>query len=108
MSLVPKFVKADGGFYYKNPVIERDDWFICFDPPEFVVKTMSSVRLSDVGINFKSQRRLQHCGMHIFKDGNFTEARNQFFQLKGPIPVPDKHEGRFPQPVGECVVYSGE
>lgn len=122
MSLVPTWVKAVDGKYYKNPNVYGAGWYVCFDdddPPEFVMEQLHGETKQD--LYKRALALLPNFGQHLstqcqisgrlyppdFK--KFKNSASFFFVLKGPISVPEKHEGvcdSFPK--GECCIYSGE
>lgn len=108
MSLVSTYVRATDGQFYKNPVIEGDNWFICFDdrePPEMVVK--EGAYPPELAY-FQPTSSLVPCGQRVFEqEWDFAPARHQWGKLVGPIPVPDddNHDGKCNRPPGGCVIY---
>lgn len=112
MSLVSTWVEATDGMFYQNPVICGDGWYVCFDdddPPELVVK--KSVKrtpleiLRDAGIPWKSVRPRGFGGKRMF-NGKFKEAKACFFELSGPIPIPQAFYSRHENPQGQGVYYA--
>lgn len=120
MSLIPTYVYAEDGLFYKNPVIQGDNFFICFDdrdPPEIVIKykpystnsliLVARSLLIQAGIKAQlinpltpktSQRVFDHKRMR------FTEAFSFFFKLTAPIPPPPNYRGvKFPD-ASECSI----
>jgi len=103
MSLVSTYVRADDGKMYKNPVLEGDGWFICFDdddPVELVVADESGIQepmsfLKSIGINRpKMMGKGQRCGSRVFK-GQFKPAKCWFFEITENIPATaiTRHDG---------------
>lgn len=118
MSLVPTYVKADDGFFYKNPVLGTKDWFICFDdedPPELVIKkecpSSPKTLLQMIGITFSNLQK-QGISYRLFSQRgyNFKEAISYTFDLLKPLPVNNitKHEGKVTKEElhgRDCVFY---
>lgn len=119
MSLVPTYVAATDGLFYKNPVIEGiyEDllYFICFDdtdPPELVIEAKISYneQLTELAKAILSHERIPF-GLQMSRDGKshrmfrgkFRPAYAIFFELIGPIPPPKGMIG-VDQPVGECCI----
>lgn len=120
MSLVPTFVQAVDGRFYKDPVVAGDDWWICFDDdddPEIIVrhfknstpesgKTRASKVMREAGIEFKDIRYSRRC-QRIFppKWDKFFEAQCFWFYLMAPIPLPCKYDAVVQEPTASCVMY---
>jgi|SRR5665213_299803 len=113
MSLVSTWVEATDGRYYQNPVLEGPGWFICFDdddPPELVVtkrnlRTFQQI-LQDAKIPWKSIGL--GCGSgtgNLIFNGKFKEAKATFFELAGPIPIPQRFDSVHDNPEGQGCYY---
>lgn len=51
MSLVSTYVRATDGYFYQDPVLSGDGWFVCFDdddPPELVIDKSKKLNPIDV------------------------------------------------------------
>ena len=108
MSLGPTFVKATDNLFYKNPIIEGKDFFICFDEdddPELVIRNcLKESVLSIANQIFKdlnlSGKVLAHTfsknknSLRIFNE-KFCPAFNVFLNINKPIPkeIISKHDG---------------
>lgn len=122
MSLVPTWVRATDGRYYKNPILHGEDWFVCFDdddPPELVVVQVPGEGREDArrraegilrkaGVPGTLSNRSSRAGRSYppYPSRRVLESIAFFFDLTGPIPIPEIHQdvtdGR---PTGECVFY---
>lgn len=110
MSLVPTWVYAEDGNWYKDPVITGPGWFICFDdddPPEMVIRT--DQRQPQIPAFFQPIGKFGHpCHRH-FNNG-FFPAKSCFGRLEKAIPVPQQFRERIAgpdwphPPFGECSV----
>lgn len=121
MSMVPTYVLATDGKFYKNPVLGDTDntWFLCFDdddPPELVIRHTNPARpeeiLKAIGVT-ATVKRSAGGGLRCFSrqsDRNLKmhRARAWFLRIHKPIPVASitEHDGAFPQPIPDCVSYS--
>lgn len=114
MSLVPSYVLATDGLYYKNPIIKGDGYFICFDdddPPEIVMEkrivdhpiAKAKNILNEIGLLYYIHKGMGQKSHRLF-DGVFKPAHAVFFTLVGPIPPPEGMIG-VKEPQGECVIY---
>lgn len=96
MSIGPTFVKAYDGYFYQDPILRGDGWFICFDedePPELVIadtcKRKPSEILDAAGIKYARIRPHIAAG-RIFSKGSDREgvpldlrdSHSYFFDLK--------------------------
>lgn len=129
MSLVPVFVYASDGKYYKDPVIRGPGWFICFDdeePPEVVIQietgasiphdaealSMLKTLLVEKDVPFTNVRGVVRTTSRHFVDplpgqSKIDRAITAFFDLTRPLPV-ELLEGCKPRKKGPtpcCVVY---
>lgn len=111
MSLVPTWVEAVDGNFYKDPTLRGTGWFVCFDdddPPELVIRVEYAKKrfsiLKDKGIKY-ANLAFQGSSGRLF-GGRFKTANSYFFKLRGPIPIPDKHDGVASKPTGQCCFYS--
>jgi hypothetical protein len=124
VSKVATWVQGTDGQYYKNPEIEKDGFFICFDDeedPEIVIEIPTSAvvagtkldrpscyrRAADLLKSLNVPYRITDYGttcQRIFGEYQFRYAYSVYFRLKGPLPVEiiTKHEGRANKPKGEC------
>ena len=126
MSLVPTYVAAKDGNFYKNPVLFGEyklfpdqpglKWFICWDdddPVELVIEDNPN-HDSVVGVLYnaglvsrvidkrgKSDRPFPHFGW-----GKLLTSTSFWIELFDPIPVPPEHQGAIKRPNGECVIYN--
>lgn len=123
MSMVPTYVKADDGKYYKNPVLgdKENTWFLCFDdndPPELVIRKSNPAQpeeiLKAIGVTGKV-RRATRGGLRCFSrqrdpNLNLRPARAWFLVIDAPIPAASitEHDGAFPHPIPDCVSYDFE
>lgn len=119
MSLVSSYVLSDDGYWYKNPVLGDDEYFICFDdddPPELVIRVKdrseSEMRdcvngiLSKLSGKIVSQPMLG--GYRLFK-GKFKKSYSVFIEINRRIPADfiKEHDGRFKeQPQTQGVFYN--
>lgn len=90
MSLVPAFVKADDGRYYENPIIEGDDWFICWDdddPVELVTTHPGQPQRLLEKLPFTIKGRNHDFGVLRNFKGQMKSARAYWLEQTGPIPV---------------------
>lgn len=122
MSLVPTFVLAIDGKFYKDPVLKGDDWFLCFDddePPEVVVRRSGRTSAEEVKQKVQTildalllkwsfiSNRPRFVGRCF--NGDIKKAASMFVRIDSPIPVPQKHDGVFAGAQikrQECVYYS--
>lgn len=104
MSLVSTYVRATDGKLYRNPILEGDGWFICFDdddPIELVVTMESGIKeptqfLRDMGIHPVKLHKGDVGGMRCFgKTQDFKDAKSWFFEINRRIPekLITKHDG---------------
>lgn len=120
MSMVPTYVRASDGRFYKNPVLTSEDGFICFDdndPPELVMKTRGS-KVTNEAAELQMDMFLgagRWAGLlravacrRLF--GLKTEPAMVFwFRLTHCIPVPVTHQGcECGKPKHDCVIYDPE
>lgn len=97
MSLGPTFVETQSGVWYKDPVIRRPDWFICWDedePIELVIKrpgpTCDDILRNLAQAGWQLKRYSKRSGRaHRCFTGNFSDPMHPaeaFFltQLNGP------------------------
>lgn len=128
MSLVSTWVQGTDAQYYKNPEIEKDDFFICFDDeeePEIVIALPSDAmaanefrdrasryrRAADLLKSLNIPYRITKYGLtctRIFGEFSLKPAFSVHFALKGPLPV--KCITKFDRvtqkpPKGDCVIY---
>lgn len=124
MSQVSTWVQGTDAQYYKNPVIEKEGFFICFDDeedPEIVVAVkpidaregpifaraqqyrLAADHLKSLNIPYKIAKYGLTCE-RLFGEFTFRPAFSVYFHLKGPLPVEiiTEHEGRAARPKGEC------
>jgi len=121
MSLVPTYVKADDGFFYKDPVLSEKGYFICFDdddPPELVIKVKKR-KLDDVKSQAQELAQKFHakiissngtCGRCFDSPYKFSDGYSVFLEINKPIPaklITEQH-GKSKKPHGECVIYNFE
>lgn len=130
MSLVPTWVRATDGKYYKDPVLRERDWFLCFDdnePPELVVKwkegddlpsfwRRAETILKELGLQYRflSKRPALHSrdfGNYRLRSGSISlhYAGSVFLEITAPIPVPQEYGavGTYHDVLRtECVLYS--
>ncbi|KKM92799.1 hypothetical protein LCGC14_1214740 [marine sediment metagenome] len=118
MSLVPTWVQAVDGLFYKGPVLHGPGWFVCFDdddPPEIIVtkkllatgKTPKQI-LTEKGIKFADLEPGSSGGRIHPRDDDrmkFTPSTSFFFVLKGRIPIPEESNAKGETHIGECVYY---
>jgi len=96
MSLGPTFVETQQGTWYKNPVIRRPDWFVCWDedePIELVIKrpgpTVDEIlkELAGAGWSLKRYNKRSGRAHRVFDEKTFTMFPAEAFfltQLNGP------------------------
>jgi len=120
MSLVPTWVKATDGLFYKNPILYGEDWYICFDdddPPELVIsnkipssKAALTVKaekiLTELGIKFKLHKHPRNSG-RMFPPTwkKCTNSLAFFFDLESLMPIPQLSDDKAEKWKGECVIY---
>lgn len=126
MSRVSTWVQGTDEHYYKNPVIEKEGFFICFDDeedPEIVVQIpvndtnptvferseryrLAADYLKSLNIPYRISKYGQTC-TRLFGEFSLRPAFSVYFHLKGPLPVEiiTEHEGRAQRPQGECTFY---
>lgn len=120
MSLVPTYVRASDGYWYKNPVIGEAGWFLCYDdndPIEIVIEKDKHTLDDILGLLKAKGYELKFYGMghaaqRIFdssKEFNFRPARSYFVEpVRGVMPVGllKNSDGNFKQrPRSDCVFY---
>ena len=131
MSLVPTWVQAVDGKFYKNPVLKGEGWFICFDddePPEIVVseslasqipryyrtkelayRTVAMKLLQLQSFDFGLYQVKPKTSLRLFNviTKSFERAGAFFFILRSPIPVPQQHDGVAiaSSELGECTLF---
>lgn len=129
MSLVPTWVRAVDGLYYKDPLLVGENWFLCFDdddPPELVIKTslatdvlvfniVAKEILDKLGFGYRVLSKRANHSMRDFGDYrkpdgqfDFQEAGSIFLEITSPIPVPQQHDGvgtREDALKTDCVLY---
>jgi hypothetical protein len=125
MSLIPTYVKADDGLYYKNPILEDEKtlWVLCFDdddPPELYyrvnhVKTIEQLieELKDVGLYLEIIEYNGKMGRCYGGLSKIYESKCYFVKVLAAIPTKMlncKEGGRRKLPKrGEyCVELTGE
>lgn len=131
MSLVPTYVQAVDGQFYKNPILSGNDWFLCFDdddPPELVVevKHQSKLQVRARAVKILEELKIQcgalrlnsTCGRCFSPEGtpikidDFREASGFLINdFRTRIPVPQEHQGIIPSKEkirGDCVYYELE
>lgn len=104
MSLVSTYVRADDGKMYRDPVLEGEGWFVCFDdddPVELAVADEANlpeptVFLKDLGITVRhgTLGKGVRNGSRMF-GGKFKSAKAWFFDISKPIPAKliTRHDG---------------
>lgn len=104
MSLVSTYVRADDGEMYRNPVLEGEGWFICFDdddPVEVVIAKELGIEdpkefLESLGIKPLKNRvsNAMRSGSRVF-NGGWRSARSWFFEIEERIPASliTRHDG---------------
>lgn len=116
MSLVPTYVRASNGKFYKNPVLSGDGWFICFDDddPEEIVITKKNILTPEkifdlVGIKYSNLKKQSYGGSRMFGK-KFKPANNWFFTLKNNLNPKyiTRHDGAFEDIIGDCVFLDPE
>jgi len=127
MSLIPTYVLAEDGVFYKNPclhgVYEDKIWYICWDdddPTELVISNIVDIPsanrlgkeiLNSLGKKY-SKLRLINCYKgykRTFppKFKGFKQAATFFFDFDECIPIPQKHQGVHPTDrTTDCVIYN--
>jgi hypothetical protein len=127
MSLVPTFVKASDGMFYKEPILSGKDFFLCFDDdddPELVIKVTESglhwkmwreiaeeiIRKLGLDATLNTQEPASVSERCFGRGWKFSPAVAWFLTINKPIPVDKitKHEGRSKNHYGECVFYTFE
>lgn len=124
MSLVPTYVKADDGFFYKDPIVRGQHsgrhYFICFDdddPPELVIQRLAIDGqkpavlaaydlLTDLGLDADiSYNSGAHRVFRVSRREKFFAADAWFLKLKHKWPARlfVGYLGR-PEPKGQCTV----
>lgn len=94
MSLVSTYVRADDGLLYRDPVLEGDGWFICFDdedPIELVIEdrlgiTNAQEFLRNLDIHPTFIEKAMRGGSRIFNK-KFQPAKSWFFGINRNIPA---------------------
>lgn len=118
MSLVSTYVIADDGLYYRDPVLEGDGWFICFDdddPPELVIRCF---QYNDPQMLLKAHKLpfivtgSNGKALRCFNGSvrNMHDAKAYWLEMKAPIPVEylrrDGKQGIKRENIKtDCVVY---
>ena len=111
MSFVSAYVRAVDGKLYRDPVVEGDGWFVCFDdddPPELVVKAAMALPelpfIKIIGGNTRSFRDFSDD-----PDASMIEADSYWCKLVKPIPVPRVHDGVVDRKdISQSVIYDPE
>jgi hypothetical protein len=121
VSQITIFVEAVDGFHYQNPILFKDDWYLCFgDTPEIVVRVFKRTTTSS-GLT-RAGKVLRQAGVK-FKFPEYksvTEEQRLFppkwdkmfkvlsipIELLGPIPVPQEYAAKVNSPSSDCTYYS--
>lgn len=95
MSLSATWVKATDGYFYEEPVLRGEGWFVCFDdddPPELVIEKGLGLNppatLREANIGFTHLQFSQECGRDFggqSGDINIRDAQSFFFELTAPL-----------------------
>lgn len=114
MSLVPTYVKATDDYFYKNPILQGNGWFICFDddePPELVIADESPVTpeyaFELANIKYSHLRKGTKAERVFGKGWKFKPTQSYFFRLKSKLNPQriTEHDGRVKTINVECVFY---
>jgi hypothetical protein len=91
MSLGATFVRASDGYFYKEPILSGDNWFICFDeddPPELVIAQESGLNphevLKSANVGYRKLKLYSDYAERDFgRDGSFTfkPANSYWFEM---------------------------
>jgi hypothetical protein len=134
MSLVPTWVEAQDGWFYKNPMltgtlgdgVSRSAWFICFDDDELseivlathskdspILVTRAKMVLSKLGVKYVLNERPSFSGRlfppYIQGEATFIDAVAFHFELWSRIPIPQVYDERSAKrPTGDCGIYEFE
>jgi len=104
---------AVDGKLYRDPVIEGDGWFLCFDdddPPELVVKIGHNLPDLKCVRVLRAHARSGRCFSKTL-DGDFLfeDAHSYWCELLSPIPVPKRHDGTVERDqIVQGVIYDPE
>ena len=117
MSIVSAYVALSDGTYARDPMIEGEGWFICFDdddPPEIVIRRAKDLDcnararelLEELGIPHRRLEPQRSRGRRMFGRA-FAPAQSLFFELTGPLPhgLTMSHGGVVERPRGDAIVY---
>lgn len=125
MSLVATWAKADDGYFYKEPVLAAEGWFICFDdddPIELVIKLSSHLTPEEIfkttGIDAEVTSKNFVAGRLFSEDADdyvFNDGRSYWIEIHKPLPHKlitkfdeRKKVKRWQDLPGEFAIYSFE
>lgn len=120
MSLVSTYVRATDGLFYRNPTLNGNGWFICFDdddPVEIVVQYTEKYKnkklLKERALGILKEVGLKHTpltesggSMRMF-GSKFKDAYAFFFEIENRIDPKyiKEHDGTVKGHVGQGVYY---